>query len=246
MSITSGLVSWTSRLQKTTLPSSGPPWAGSDVTGTGTPSSSTHTLTLALELPSGDITSVNSAHSPVNRIRRSAGVDVRNVTLSRVTGWGCVLSMTSMVEAETWILSAGVGGGFCAPRRRHKPRERQQRQHRGQHSDSVNSCASHGCEFSFLLGRTAVECGHLRRGRGRTLRVESQRVHRRALRWATQSDPASRQFTALRSLCPHAAGVIVHPDGYATPDGGRSPAVVRRFERQRARADRHGAGLSRP
>src|SRR5437870_11238938 len=88
--------------------------AGSDVTGTGTPSSSTHTLTLALELPSGDITSVNSAHSPVNRISRSAGLDVLNVTLNRVTGWGCVLSMTSMVEADTWILSAGVGGGFCA------------------------------------------------------------------------------------------------------------------------------------
>ena len=35
----------------------------------------------------------------------------------------------------------------------------------------------------------------------------------------------------LRYLCLHRAGVIVRPDGYATLDVGRSPAVVERFER---------------
>jgi len=35
----------------------------------------------------------------------------------------------------------------------------------------------------------------------------------------------------LRYLCLHRAGVIVHPDGYATLDVGRSPAVVDRFTR---------------
>jgi len=42
-----------------------------------------------------------------------------------------------------------------------------------------------------------------------------------------------------RYLCLHRAGVIVHPDGHATLDFGRSPAVVDRFERLDRRAQMH-------
>src|SRR5947199_10166241 len=83
---------------------------------------------------------------------------------------------------------------------------------------------------------TARGCSHLRRGRGGTFRVESQRVHRRAIRWVTAIGRAAhvrflQTIHAPAYLCPHGAAVIVHSDGYATLDVGRSPAVVRRFER---------------
>src|SRR5205823_3579547 len=93
------------RLQKATLPSSGPPLAGSDVTGTALPSSSTHIVTLASASPIGDDTLVHSAHSALTLIKRSAGVEVLNCADRRVTScWGLT---TSMSEAATWILSAG-------------------------------------------------------------------------------------------------------------------------------------------
>src|SRR5947199_191883 len=87
----------------------------------------------------------------------------------------------------------------------------------------------------FLFGPptegTALGCSHLRRGRGGTFRVDSQRVHRRAIRWVTAIGRAAhvrflQTIHAPAYLCPHGAAVIVHSDGYATLDVGRSPAAA--------------------
>jgi hypothetical protein len=42
---------------------------------------------------------------------------------------------------------------------------------------------------------------------------------------------AFETIQTLRFTCLQRAGVIVHPDGYATLDVGRSPAVAERFQR---------------